>query len=232
MIRKHQQKPGGRLGEGVYHLAEAARYTQLHPARVRSWFVPRSDGTRKHPVFHSDYAKVGTDRAISFLDLIDVLVAGQLRELGVSMPTVRKAYNVLKTQLKTTHPFCHQDLRTDGKRVFLVTATELDDVTLREVVSTQQYFRNVLPHLQRLSYSEADKLAQHWDIEPGVMIDPAISFGKPVVAATGTTTFVIANCVKANGGDVELVADLFDLSPTDVRNAVEFENNYKTRRAA
>jgi hypothetical protein len=39
-----------------------------------------------------DYEPVGGDYALSFHDLIDLFVAGQLREHGVSLPRLRRVY--------------------------------------------------------------------------------------------------------------------------------------------
>ncbi len=85
------------LGQGSYILAEVSKLTQIHPSRVRSWFKQRSDGTGFGPIFNSDYPPVHGDYAVSFLDLIDVLVAGQLRDrYNVPMNIVRHAHTLLQ----------------------------------------------------------------------------------------------------------------------------------------
>jgi hypothetical protein len=73
------------LGNGIYGLPEAARLTGLKPGRVRESFQERLDTSERPPVFRSDYESIGGDRAISFHDLIDLFIAGQLREHGVSL---------------------------------------------------------------------------------------------------------------------------------------------------
>src|SRR5207245_10786935 len=80
------------LGQGVYSVAEAARLTGLKPARIREWFRGRTRRHSRKPVFLGDYEPVDGDFAISFLDLIDVFVAGQLREHGVLLRTLRRVY--------------------------------------------------------------------------------------------------------------------------------------------
>ena len=107
------------LGRGVYTFAEAAKLTGLKTARVKEWFRGCPDGSSRRPVLRSDYAPVDKDYAISFHDLIDVYVAGQLREHGVSLQTVRKAYGWMQTDLATPHPFCRQELLSDGKEIFM-----------------------------------------------------------------------------------------------------------------
>jgi hypothetical protein len=69
------------LGNGVYNLSEAARLTGLRPQRVREWFRGRA-ATAASPVFPGDYRLVGGHLAISFQDLVEVFIAGQLRTDG------------------------------------------------------------------------------------------------------------------------------------------------------
>ena len=77
--------------------------------------------------------------------------------------------------------------------------------------------------LKHLDYDASTKLASRWNIAEGVVVDPRISFGKPVIRSTGVTTFVLANQYKANRKNSGLVADLYDVSEEDVLNAVRFE---------
>ena len=67
------------IGSGVYNFADAASLTGLRTGRVREWFRTK----RTKPVFTGDYGDETQQRIISFLDLIEVFVAGQLRERPV-----------------------------------------------------------------------------------------------------------------------------------------------------
>src|SRR5438270_727125 len=93
----------GMLGKGVYSLAEVAQLTGLKRARVGEWFRGRPSEASPRPLFRSDYQPVEDDVAVSFLDLIDVFVAGQLREHGVPLQAVRRVYSRLTEDLET-HP--------------------------------------------------------------------------------------------------------------------------------
>lgn len=220
------------LGTGVYELAEVARYTGLESSRIRAWFKPRTDGSGRDPIFKGDYQRNGNDYAVSFFDLIDTLVVGQLRQIGVKMSVVRSAYNVLRKQLSTPHPFCHNNIYSDGEQVFIVTADQLGDESLREVVSSQQFFMTVRERLEKIDYNKSSKLAERWRIQKGIVVDPRISFGKPVIESTGVTTFVAANMLRANSNDVELTAELLGISTHAVLDAAEFEVNHRCRKAA
>ena len=63
---------------------------------MREWFRGRRSEQSREPVFSGDYPPVGGDCAISFYDLVDVFVAGQMREYGVALQTLRRAYRKLQ----------------------------------------------------------------------------------------------------------------------------------------
>ena len=70
------------LGKGVYAFSEAARLIEVRPTRVSAWFRGRPTG--RGPVLTSDYGKPRVSpSAISFLDLIEALVASKLHIPGM-----------------------------------------------------------------------------------------------------------------------------------------------------
>ena len=221
------------IGMGVYTIAEVSRLTEVHPSTVRTWFKGRSDSTGQGPIFQSDYHSVDGDYAVSFLDLIDVLIAGQFRiRYNVPMRIVRIAHNLLQDELDTKHPFCHSDLHTDGKRIFRTAANKLGEEVLNDVVSRQQFFIHIKEKLDHIDYNEVNKLASRWRISNGIVVDPLISMGKPTIENTGVTTYVITNQYYANNKNSGLVADLYEVSEESVLNAIKFERKYCTRRVA
>lgn len=163
-------------------------------------------------------------RAISFLDLVDVFVAGQLREHGVSLQTVRKVYDRLGREMQTPHPFCRRELLSDGKVVFTHGMDERGQQELKEVLTRQKVFPEIiLPFLKKIDYDEISRLAERWHIERLVVIDPRICFGKPVVEPVSIPTAVLANAFRANDRDAELVAGWYNVHADHVLAAVEFE---------
>jgi len=219
-------------GRGAYSLSEAARYASVHPNTVRSWFLGRSDGKGRGPILSGDGAVVGSDRAISFLDLIEVAVAGRLRSSGVTMGTVRQAHDLLQRELQATHPFAHSDIYTDGQRIFTNAFDTLGGERLHDVISRQQYFPRIRELLDHVVYNDETGMASRWRIAEGVHLDPAVSHGKPVVGDTGVTTYVVSQMYRANQQDSRLVADLLHLAEKDVINAVRFEEDLGWSRAA
>jgi uncharacterized protein (DUF433 family) len=212
------------LGKGVYGVQEAARLARVRPNTVRRWFVGRND-SRIGPVLRPDYPSVNGRQAVSFLDLVDLLVVGRFREARVPLQTVRRVYQVLSKRLQTTHPFGHQKLLTDGNAVFVETLDALGDKYLEEVLTRQRAFPQILrQYLSEIVYGP-QQIAARWNIAPGVVVDPSINFGKPTIAESGVSTYVLVSCYRANNCNAEAVSDLFEVSPDAVLRAVAFEQH-------
>jgi len=220
------------LGKGVYSVPEASRYADVNSRTLRSWFRSKPDADR-HPLLVRDFPVVEGRYALSFLDLIEIYVVGQLRERQVSMQTLRAARRRLESEFSTEHPFAHLELATEGKKILLREASEHGDDLISDAVSGQHEIPLAIKEfLKAIDYDQATELARRWHIHEGVVIDPSVSLGKPVVEFTGTTTFVVARSYFANSKNPELVADLYGIAPEQVLNAVSFEESHNAKLAA
>lgn len=207
------------LGNGIYTFKEAARLTGLRRSRIREWF-------RRKPVFQGDYHPVDGDLAISFYDLVDVFVAGQLREHGVSMQTIRKVYARMESDLASRHPFCRRELMSDGRSVFLRNAGD-DEPQIIEVITKQGVFSQfILPVLQTIDYDKVLLLAKRWRIADSVVLDPQICFGSPIIDLAGIPTSILARAYDANGKDAATVAQWYGVDESAVLAATEFESRF------
>ena len=212
------------LGRGVYSLTEAARLTHLKPQRVREWFAGR--GSARGIVFRGDYQPVKGDRAISFLDLVELFVAGQLRDHGVSLQALRKVYKRLEKDLDTRHPFGRSEILTDGKKVFVLGLDDRGAEEMVEILSRQKVFVEILlPFLKRIDYDSATRLAKKWFITDQVVLDPMICLGKPIIEKAGIATAILAASFQANEQDAGVVADWYGVQQSQVLAAVEFERS-------
>ena len=214
------------LGNGVYSIPEAARLTGLRARRVRDWFRGRQSEKRKvKSVFQSDYEIVEKAYAISFLDLIELNVAGKLREAGVPLQHLRKVYKQLREDFGD-HPFSTREIYVRDKKVFTRGLSDDEATSLSEAITRQSYFdKIILPFLKKIDYDEATKFAARWRIAKMVVLDPKIRFGRPTVLGTGIATRVLHDSYYANDEDAERVADWFGVESKHVMAAVEFENS-------
>lgn len=214
------------LGHGIYTLSEAARLVHTTPRRLGAWFYGWPGGAV--PITHSDYdTPTRCSRLISFLDLIDALVVAELRRTGAPLQFLRKVQAALAKELNVSHPFCHKNLYTHGRSVFIETADKFGNETLKDLLKKQQVFRDVLrPFIHEVLYARETLTAMCWRPCPGVVIDPQRQFGKPIVAAVGIPTSILAAAYRANKSNGVAVAEWYCVEQKDVETAVRFETEW------
>jgi uncharacterized protein (DUF433 family) len=97
------------------------------------------------------------------------------------------------------------------------------DAALENIISSQLVFKRVLaPYLRGLEFDQ--DIAARWfpSTNRRIVIDPARSFGQPVVEKEGVPTSVLARSYKAEQS-LKRVARWYDVDVRSVRAAVEFE---------
>ena len=181
----------------LYSIPECARYLGLPVPTVRSWVaMPGSDrkGEGKPLVIPS-----GSDpTALSFMNLVEVFVLSSLRRNGET-PTKELLDNALSTPPHgTASETCHSP-----KPDFCSKRLEYDDsgAAVRFYPFTRGYGR------------EDPKM---------VVIDPAVKFGRPVIAGTGVPTKVIAKFVKTGESMLELAED-YRVKLAQIEEAIRYE---------
>ncbi len=207
------------LGQGVYTVSEGAKLLRVSPSKLRSWFV---GGRDRDPFFEPDYQHEKNPPLLSFHDLIDAFFAVQLRQHGLSLQQLRKVYLGLQNYFGEKHAFCREDLRTDGETIFLHVVDDEGRQELIEVLSRQKCFPEVLlPFLKQLDF-DVKKMASRWNIARGVVVDPAISYGQPVVTGSFVSAEILARQWRANKRSVEKVAAFWDMPAEHVEAAIQF----------
>lgn len=225
-----EQVPG--IGVGVYTHREAAVLAGLRAERVARWvrgyrFKGR-DGTPSEsgPVFKSDWEiRPGGPVTLSFLDLVEMLFVKAFLDEGVSMPTIRKAAEEGVRLFSTKHPFCVKQFETDGRDIFVSIEKETHDEHLVDLVRKQAVFQAVIrPLLHHLKFNVAGIASAWWPRGESfpVVLDPARSFGAPIIAKRGVPTRMLAGPVLA-GDSPDFVARMFDVNHREVECAVDFE---------
>jgi uncharacterized protein (DUF433 family) len=214
------------IGKGVYNISEASRLTRLRPQRVREWFRGRESASRIiEPAFESDYPVCEGEYAISFLDLIELNIGGKLREANVPLPHIRKVYDQLRREYGD-HPFCRRAIYVGDQKIFTRGLNAAESSSVIEAITNQCYFDNmILPFLQRIDYDQGTQQAIRWHIADGVVIDPKIRFGSPVVEGVGISTSILRDSYFANGEDAASVARWFGIEERHVMAAVDFGND-------
>ena len=230
------------LGRGVYSATEGLRLLNFsRPGAAPSDRISRNtvarwlrgyehggdaDQTARHspPLWKPDYVNDDDMIEISFRDLIELRFVKAFRDLGLSLVAIRECYQRAAEEVHDARPFSTQRFRTDGKTIFLEITEGLKEGKLIDLRRRQNVFKTIVePSLRDLEF-EASTVARWFPLginKRAVLIDPARSFGQPIVSV-GVPTEILARAVKVEGS-IEAVAALYDVPKGDVRSAVDFE---------
>lgn len=206
--------------DGSYRAAEVARWLDVPVSTLRSWF----SGNEKS-IFDPAYGS-GREGGLSFLNVIEALVASKLRDKGVRAVKIRNAHRGLKKRLKTLHPFANECIRTDGHTVLHDLEREVGNLLLLEADNGQINMREVVsPFLDSINFDE-EGMVSLWEISPGVVLNPRVQFGHPVTKQSHILTDVLFDAWKTCGQDSSEVARWYEIEPNEVENAVRFEQQF------
>ncbi len=223
---------------GAYSLAEAGRLLGVSPATIRRWLFGYSYHhhgplTEQLPLWRPQYGLDQDEPLLGFRDLIEARIVRGLRSHRIGLQTIRECLRRASELVEDDHPFSTRRFKTDGRRIFLEQMGDLSGGFLLDLKQRQYVFREIVqPSLIDLDF-DADT-ASRWWLLPGkktIVLDPARSFGQPIVAENGVPTARLAIAVKAEGSVVR-AAQLFVLKPPVVRDALAFENRRIDKLAA
>ena len=210
----------------IYSIPEAAGHLGLPVPTIRSW---ATGGQNKSPAPMPLVQPAGSEpTALSFVNLVELHVLAALRRKhGISMQQIRPAIDYLQDKLAVQHPLARRELLTDGLNIFtehlgkLLNLSAQGQIAIRAIIEA---------YLERVEHDEAGLAYRFYPYSRGdgrqspklIVIDPAVGFGRPVIAGSGVHTEVIASRVKAG----ELMMDLADdyrLQPAQIEEAVRYE---------
>ena len=218
------------IGRGVYSVRDASRLTRIAPRRIRRWlrgYDFESPLGRRHSeaVLHRDFAAF-KDLWLSFADLVEIRFIDAFRKAGVSWASIRLAAQRAEEILKLDHPFSTRRFKTDGHTIMTDIAAGSRAPELLDLVQNQLAFKQIVdPYLYRsLEFGPTSQAARWWheDGHRKVVVDPARSFGKPIVAKEAVPTRVIFDAFLAEQS-IERVATVLEISNASASAAVEFE---------
>ena len=217
------------VGGGFYTVQEAARLLGIdRPQRVARWLTPPASGAT--PVVLRDFPKIGPRQELSFLDLVEVRFVAHFRQQKISLQALRKAAANARKALDVSHPFATSGIKfqTDRKRVFLETAKEAGDAHLLDLMTNQLVIYEMIERVLEKSLEfDVSGFARQWrpapESSPNVIVSPVFAFGRPVISRRRVPTGTLFQAWRAEGGDIDAVADWHDVEPKEVSEAVEFE---------
>lgn len=207
----------------LYSFAEADRIVRVSPGTSRRWlkgYSFRYGGERRAmpPVTPGP----GEQEAVSFIDLMEVAAVSELRRKRFSYKRIRQINAYCRIYLKERRPLVTQKFKVAGQDIFLDADFDVLVDVGRE--AGMLAWREVLePFLEDVEY-ENDLARRWWPLgkKHMVVVDPDYGFGLPVVEGTGVRTEIIAERYRA-GDNAEEIAYDFDVSPTQIKDALQWE---------
>jgi len=228
------RKPVDVLAIPNYGPIEVAEVLHIAPATLHYW-IGKESGRLITPAQR-------TPPILSFKNLVECYVLDIIRRIHkVSMPNVRFSVETLKALqkaqhlMKTPYPLADHDLKIDEhKRLFVydlqgrivnltaggqIEVAEWVAACLKRVVRDRdgvaRRFHPLIRRHNTLQQAAADPSL--------VVVDPRISFGKPVLVNSAISTEVIAGRIVAGDLEEEL-ANEYGRTRAEIRAAAQFEN--------
>jgi uncharacterized protein (DUF433 family) len=218
----------------AYGIPEAAGYLRLPVSTLRAWLLGQRYRVGEQPKFFKPVIDIADrrERQLSFINLVEAFVlAGIRREHEIPLPKVRKAVDYLRRTFNTTRPLAHEQFETDGIDLFVEKMGSLIGATQEGQIQVRDIIRDRLERVHRDPKGVPEKIvlfpARREKTESAdVVIDPRLSFGRPVLDRFGVRTAILAERFDA-GDDIDVLAREYSAPPEAIQNAIRCE-----RRAA
>jgi uncharacterized protein (DUF433 family) len=214
----------------AYRLPDAAAYLNIPKATLRSWikgyYYPIKGGKKFfEPVF---YLPEPEHLLLSYTNLVEAFVLSSLRrKYKIDLYKIRTAIDTLQRRFNSRHPLAEHQFETNGIDIFVQEYGQLVNVGR----DTQLAMRELLEsYLERVEHDPAGKAAKLYPFirlngteQPrNVVINPYVSFGKPVIAGTGLPTRVVAERFKA-GDSIPQIAANYGRKEEEIDDAIRYE---------
>ncbi len=214
----------------AYAISEVAHYLLIPKTTLRYWVLGQYYETKKEKLFSKPIISA-TDKGrhlLSFMNLVEAHVLDAIRrEHDISLQKVRKALEYLCENFKSKHPLVEQKFETDGLDLFIQYYGQLINLTQDGQIAVKELLKSYLHRIERDTQGLPIRLfpftRKRQEDEPrAIVIDPRISFGRPVVIGTGIATTIVAERYKA-GESIEELSDDYNCEPLKIQEAIRCE---------
>lgn len=225
--------------EPAYRATEAAHILGLPAGTVQAWCFGHDyrhkDGSHKRfsrVVLPADAKR----RLLSFVNLCELHVLGVIRRHHrVRLAQVRDAMNFMRDRLGEERPLASGRFRTNGVDLFVERAGALLNVSKQGQLALREDFERTL---ERVEFGAADERpirlfpftrppSAHERQPRTVLVDPTLSFGRPVMIGAFVRTEVVESRFQAGDSIADMARD-YGVEGAVIEEALRFEQ----RRAA
>ncbi len=214
----------------AYAFADASKYLEVPLATIKSWvkgrMYPTEAGQKRfEPVFELPSPK---KPLLSFTNLVEIHVLYAIRKRhNVRLDKVRDAIKLLEKTFKSQHPLADYPLRTNDIDLFIEHLGSLVNITRGGQLAMKEVMEQRLKRIERDPAGRAARLYPFLrnddsDEAKFVVIDPYVSFGKPILTGTGIPTAVIAERFDA-GESIAALAYDYGITADKIEEAIRYE---------
>ena len=206
--------------EPAYGISEAAVYLKVPYSTLRYWLGLNKVAPIISPA-SSDPPR------LSFVNLLESHALAAMTKLyNLRLPKVRRALRKVTEEIPQSHPLVTQVFLTDRKNLFVERMDKLVNVSSKSAQLNLDFYRMYLERVE----PDAKGLVRFFPfvVEPRpsepkiVEINPAVGFGKPVIAGTGISTAIIASRFNARES-IAALAEEYGLTPQEIEEAIRWE---------
>jgi uncharacterized protein (DUF433 family) len=220
-----------------YGIKEAARFLGMPVATLNSWVNGRTYPTSTGPRFFRPLIKLASPGLLSFYNLVEAhILLSTRKKHKVEIPAIRRAIGYVGTTYPSEHPLLTENFLTDGKDLFV---KKIEHSTGREqTINVSSWGQLGLGPILDFYLRRIERDERGWPVKlfpirmnwPGdvsvdpprvVVIDPAISSGRPVVNGTGVMAEIIVGRFNTGEG-IESIAEDYGLQVSQIEEVIRY----------
>lgn len=207
-----------------YGVSEAASYLRLSQSTLRDWLGRRAN-------FEPLIAPARDERpvSLSFINLVEAYVLASIRrQHGLSMVMVRRGLEFVSRKYPSDNPLADKTFETDGLSLFLREAGLTYNISRGEgQLVLEEIVRKYLTRIERDPKGYPIKLypfsGRGGPDEPKlVLIDPKISFGRPILSEICVPVESIIERYRGGESISELAED-YECDPQKIEEALRYQ---------
>jgi uncharacterized protein (DUF433 family) len=213
-----------------YTVTDASHFLHIPLATVRSWTTGRKYPSKAGQSSFNPIVPTQQGR-LSFSQLVEIYILRALRTVHrVDIEQVRKAIKYAQKTLKIDRVLLSDKLLTGGGDLFIKHYGQLIGLNKSGQLALEEILGDYLERVDRDAHHVPIRLYPYVNLERNenkeIVIDPRVSFGYPTIRGTGIKTSIVVSRIDA-GESLEDVANDYELSPDQVKNAVLYEQVYQ-----
>jgi uncharacterized protein (DUF433 family) len=219
----------GMMETPIYGIAETAQYLRVPQNTLVYWV---KGGGSVPPLIR--LASTEPPR-LSFSNLLECYMLSSMRAIyDVRIPRVRKALITLAKYVQHKHPLIEQAFQTDRRDLFIKHLDQVVNLSKDQQILLPGVMELYLERIERDPKGLFKLYPFVMERKPGeprlILINPAVGFGKPVIAGTGISTAVVASRFNARESIGDLASE-YGVEPRKIEEAIRWEQTTAARAA-